>query len=464
MRNKQEQAVKPLKNSMGTSPILPLIAKMSLPPMLSMLIGSLYNIVDSIFVAKLGEKALTAVSLIYPLQTLALAFSVGMGIAINAICARYLGAKDRDSATSVASVGLTLALLQSLLFVIIGVFFIPAFLKFFTTDEIILNYGVQYGVIAVTFSFGQFVLIAIEKMYQAVGKMLLPMLMATAGAIINIILDPILIFGLWGFPAMGVTGAAIATVIGQVIPALIYVLMIFNTKKEIYVTLKKMRLRSALVKQLYVLAIPATLTLCLPSLLISATNSILATVSQTAVAFFGIYFKLQNFILMPANGIVQGIRPVISYNYGAKNNKRVNDTLFTAGKMIAIINTLGTLLFLLCPQLLLSMFDANPTMLNMGVTGLRILSFTFILSTASVVMSGVFEALSLGKCSLLISLVRQFVITIPAAYLLIKGVGLSGAWVAFPLGEFAGIVITAILYFTFYKKVLANNSRSTMVS
>ncbi len=454
MRNEQELSATPLQNSMGTSSILPLIAKMSLPPMLSMLISSLYNIVDSIFVAKLGEKALTAVSLIYPLQTLALAFAVGMGIAINAICARYLGAKKHDTANSVASVGLTLTLIHSFLFVIIGIFFIPTFLECFTNDEIILNYGIQYGVVVITFSFGQFVMIAIEKMYQATGKMLLPMLMATAGAVINIILDPIMIFGLLGFPAMGVTGAAVATVIGQMIPAVIYLYMIFNIKKEIYITLKKMCLRVTLMKQLYVIAIPATLTQCLPSLLISAINSVLATISQTAVAFFGIYFKLQNFVLMPANGIVQGIRPVISYNYGAKNNKRVSDTLFTAGKMIAVINTLGTLLFLLCPHLLLSMFDANANMLDMGVVGLRILAFTFIFSTVGVVMSGVFEALSLGKYSLLISLIRQFIITIPAAYLLLRVEGLVGTWVAFPLGELVGIIITIILYFSVYKKVL----------
>ena len=461
MSNKQELSIKSLQNNMGTSPILPLIVKMSLPPMLSMLISSLYNIVDSIFVAKKGEKALTAVSLIFPLQTLALAFAVGMGIAINAKCAQYLGAKKHDTAISVASIGLMLTLIHSLLFVIIGVFFIPIFLECFTNDEIILNYGVQYGVVVITFSFGQFVMIAIEKMYQATGKMLFPMLMATAGAVINIILDPIMIFGLFGFPAMGVTGAAIATVIGQMIPAVIYLYMIFNRKKEIYITLKKMRLRVTLMKQLYVIAVPATLTQCLPSLLISATNSILATVSQTAVAFFGIYFKLQNFILMPANGIVQGIRPVISYNYGANNNKRVSYTLLTAGKMIAVINLLGTLLFLLCPYLLLSMFDANANMLDMGVVGLRILAFTFILSTVGVVMSGAFEALSLGQYSLLISLIRQFIITIPAAYLLLRVSGLAGAWVAFPLGEFVGIIVTVILYFSVYKKVLVNKTITT---
>lgn len=442
------------KNPMGYKPIFPLLMSMAIPPMISMLIQSLYNIVDSIFVAKLGEEALTAISLIYPLQNLSLAFSCGIGIAMNAFIARSLGAHDDQQASYIASQGLVMSILHSLLFVIIGLFFIRPFVELFTNNSIVINYGVEYGMIVITLTFGSFIHIAIEKMFQATGNMVMPMIMQIVGALINIILDPILIFGYFGLPAMGVTGAAIATVIGQMGACLLSVILFLKYSKQIHLSFKNFRIDLNVYKKLYSIAIPSGTMMCLPSVLVSMLNSILASVSQTAVAFFGVYYKLQTFIYMPTAGIVQGMRPIMSFNYGAKKTKRMHNTLKVSGFCIGGLLCLGTCMFSLLPEFLLSLFDANPQMYEIGVSGLKILAFSFILSTFGVLMSGVFESLGYGTYSLIISLMRQFIITIPLAYLLLPTFGLIGVWIAFPIAEGIASLIAYVFFHKIFKTQL----------
>lgn len=436
------------KNPMGYKPVFPLLVQMALPPMISMLIESLYNIVDSIFVARVSNEALTAVSLIYPLQNLSLAISCGIGIALNAFVARYLGAKDQKKASYYASQGIILSLLHSLIFVFIGLFLIRPFLMLFTNQPQVLKDGMSYGMIVVTFVFGQFIHLAIEKLFQATGNMILPMMMQIFGCLVNVCLDPILIFGYFGLPALKVTGAALATIIGQTSAAILSIYLFRKNNQGLHLSFKKIDFHAF--KQLYTIAFPSSIMMCLPSLLVSLLNGILSSINQNAVAFFGIYYKLQTFVYMPANGIVQGMRPIMSFNYGAKLKKRMNQLLKTSGLMIGSILCLGTLLFMLCPHFLLSLFDANKNMMSIGMTGLRILSLSFIVSIFGILMSGVFESLGMGTQSLVITLLRQLVITIPLAYLLVNYIGINGVWIAFVLGEAIASVVAYVFYRHYY--------------
>lgn len=434
------------RNPMEYKPIFPLLMSMAIPPMISMLIQSLYNIIDSIFVSQLGEEALTAVSLIYPIQNLSLAVSCGIGIAMNAFIARHLGAKDDKKASYYANQGLVMSMAHSVLFIFMGIFLIRPFLNIFTTNQTVIEYGVQYGSIVVSLVIGQFIHLAIEKMFQATGNMLMPMIMQIVGAVTNIILDPILIFGYFGLPALGVAGAAIATVIGQFASAIISIILFKKQNTHLHISFKGFRINFHVIKQLYSVAIPSCVMMCLPSVLVSLLNGLLTTVSQSAVAFFGVYYKLQTFVYMPTTGVVQGMRPLISFNYGAHLKERMNNILKVAGCVIAFILGCGTLLFFMVPELLLSLFNATEGMLVIGNTGLKILSLSFIASSFGILMSGAFEALGLGKYSLTISLTRQLLITVPLAYLLLNILGVNGIWLAFILAELIASILALFLY------------------
>jgi len=441
------------KNPMGYKPIFPLLMSMAFPPMISMLIQSLYNIIDSIFVAQLGEEALTAVSLIYPLQNLSLAVSCGIGIAMNALIARHLGAENNKEASYVANQGILMTILHSMIFVVIGLFLIRSFVQLFTSNSQVIDYGWQYGFIVITFTFGSFIHLAIEKLFQACGNMIVPMIMQITGAVVNIILDPILIFGYFGLPALGVAGAALATIIGQMSACFISIFLFVKYNKHIHLSFHHLRLDVKTFKSLYAIAIPSGMMMCLPSVLVSFLNSMLATISQTAVAFFGVYYKLQSFVYMPSNGVIQGMRPIMSYNFGAKQTERMNKTLKASFSTIGTIMFAGSLLFFIFPEFILSMFHANTDMLNIGISGLRILSLSFVLSTGGIVMSGVFESLGRGKQSLLISLLRQFIIIIPLAFIFIPILGLEGVWITFPISEAIASCVAFYLYKTLYKKI-----------
>lgn len=442
-------------SEMANKPVFPLLMKMAIPPMISMLIQSMYNIVDSIFVAKLGEEALTALSLAYPLQNLSLACSVGLGVAINALIAKNLGAKDIKKANSICDHGIVLAIFHSLLFVIIGLFFMKPFFQLFTSNHQVLDYAITYGSIVITLTFGSIIHITIEKMFQATGNMIIPMFLQAIGAIVNIILDPILIFGINGHLQLGVAGAAIATVIGQMTACILAIILFIKTS-NLKISFKHFRPNLQTVSNLYSIGIPSGLMQAMPSLLVSLLNGILATVSQTAIAFFGIYFKLQTFIYMPTNGLIQGMRPLISYNFGAKHFDRVKQIIKVSLLCSLTILSLGTLIFLIFPELILSWFSASDELMKIGVIGLKIIAPSFILSTLGIVISGVFEALGNGLNSLIISLLRQLVITLPLAYLLIQVIGLNGVWSTFMISETIASMIALLLLNRTSKKLLHN--------
>lgn len=439
MNSKQEQ--------MKNKPIFSLLVSMALPMMFSMLIQSLYNIIDSIFVAKLGKDALTAVSLIFPLQNLVISFAVGFGIGVSTLISISLGSKDIERANKAASQGVLLSVVHSAAFVIFGLVATKPFLKLFTDSEEVLKMGTDYGKIVLCFAFGCLIQVCIEKYFQAIGEMTVTMFVLAAGAVINIILDPILIFGYFGFPAMGVTGAAIATVTGQIGGLIMYVFIYRHKYKKlpVHIHIKNARPEKEIVSKLYQVGVPSSIMMALPSLLVSILNSMLVKISDVHVSVLGIYYKLQTFIYLPAGGIVQGMRPIVGFNYGAGEKERLKKTLRISVMFAAVIMAVGTVLSLAIPAQILSLFDADAAMLEVGVPALRIISLGFLISTFGVIYSGAFEALGLGMQSLVISLLRQFVIILPLSFVLSKFIGATGIWASFPISEAIAAVVSMVM-------------------
>ncbi|WP_082020798.1 MATE family efflux transporter [Candidatus Soleaferrea massiliensis] len=445
--------MKEQENIMGTKRVFPLLMSMAIPPMISMLIQSMYNIVDSIFVAQMGEDALTAVSLAFPLQNLVLAVAVGLGVGLNSCIARSLGARKFDEVNRTATHGIVFTALHALLFVILGLVLIQPFIRMFTQDETVFSYACQYSYIVICFSFGSLFHINIEKMFQATGNMVMPMILQAVGAVINIILDPILIFGKFGFPQMGVAGAAVATIIGQITACVLAVILFARNSGGIHISLKGFKTDAGIAKRVYSVAVPSALMIAMPSILVSILNGILSAVSQTAVAVFGLYYKIQTFVYMPASGLVQGMRPIVSYNYGAGLQKRLYATLKSSLLVIGVIMLIGTGLFMLMPESILSLFNATQDMMDIGVPALRIISAGFLFSTVGVILSGAFEALGRGLQSLTITMIRQLILIPPLAILLMRPLGLAGVWMTFPLSELAAAIV-AVFLFLYTKKRL----------
>lgn len=446
---------------MKTRPVFSLLVSMSVPMMLSMLIQSLYNIVDSIYVSQLGTDALTAVSLAYPLQNAILSVAVGIGVGISSAISIHLGAENQEKADRAATIGIGLTVFHCVLFIIGGLVITRPFLSLFTDNPAVLDDSCAYTYIVLCLSFGSLLQIAFEKIFQSIGQMKITMCLLIAGCVINIILDPILIFGLLGFPALGVAGAAIATVIGQISAFLLYIVVYLRKPCAIQIRRKYLRFDRSIIRQIYSVGIPSSIMMLLPSVLISILNSILAAFSEVYVAVLGVYFKLQTFIYMPANGIVQGMRPVIGYNYGAGETRRVRSAIRYSLACAAVLMLLGTLLSLLIPEQIFALFDADSELMKAGVTALRIISLGFLVSSVGVIYSGTFEAIGNGRNSLIISLLRQFVITIPLSFLLSKVWGPSGVWLSFPAGELCAS-ITGILLLNHYENgILSPFLRST---
>ncbi len=426
--------------------IFPLIIKMSLPMVVSMWVNSMYNIVDSFFVAKINENAMTALSLVYPLQNLINAVMIGFGIGVNASIAYFLGAGDERQAHKSAGQGLVLATIHGIIFMIACIIGIKPFLQLFTADAEIISYGVRYSNIAFLFS----VIIAwqliFEKTFQAVGRMMATMICMMAGFITNIVLDPVLIFGIGIFPKMGIDGAALATGLGQAVTLLFY--LWFYKFKPINVKFKReyLRLDKRTCLRLYSVGIPASLNIALPSVLISALNVILAGFSQSYVFVLGIYYKLQTFLYLPANGVVQGIRPIIGYNYGAKELVRVKKIFYTAMIIVAVIMVIGTIICILMPNMLMGMFTQNPDTVLKGVNALRILCAGFVVSAVSVTATGALEGLGKGTLSLIVSLLRYALLIIPVAYVLSALIGAEGVWHAFWITEGITSLIAYIIF------------------
>ena len=441
------------KNLMGTKPILPLLVSMSVPSILSMLIQSLYNVVDSIFVAWLSNDALTAVSLAYPLQNLVLAVAVGFGVGINAYIARNLGEGNQHRVDQAASMGVIFTTIHAVIFILVGLFGSEPFLHMFTNDPEILQMSVNYTRIVICLSFGSLYHIFIEKLFQAVGNMVVPMILQGVGAIVNIILDPILIFGLGPVPAMGIAGAALATGIGQLLSLCVYLFVYLRTELPVRLSRSGLHPDVALDGKLYAIGVPAILNLALPSLLVTFLNSLLAGFSQSYVVILGIYYKLQTFLYLPANGIVQGMRPLIGYNYGAREHARVKKLYELTLFMSIAIMALGTVICLLASGQLIGLFTSNPDTIAAGAKALRIICIGFVVSAVSTTSSGALEGLGKGVPSLVISLCRYVVFIMPLAAVLCGRLGPDGVWHAFWITE----VLTALVAYPVYHRAAARH-------
>ena len=439
---------------MKEQPVLRLMLRMSLPMVLSMMVNSLYNIVDSFFVAQISEDAMTALSLVYPVQNLVNAVTIGFGIGINAVIAFYLGAQEQKKADDAAAHGVVLNVLHGVLLTVICLLVMPAFLRLFTSDEAVIAMGLSYSNIVFAFSVIIALGLAFEKIFQAVGKMAVSMAAMLAGCICNIILDPVLIFGIGPFPEMGIQGAALATGLGQVLTLAVYLAYYFRgALLPVRISLRGFSLQKRLCLRLYAIGIPAILNLALPSLLISALNAILAGYSQAYVLVLGVYYQLQTFLYLPANGIVQGMRPLIGYNYGAGEHRRVRSIYRTTLALAAVIMAAGTILCLVIPGPLMGLFTTNASTVAIGAQALRIICIGFLPSAVSVASSGALEGLGKGVPSLMISLCRYLILIIPAAFGLSLLMGATGVWHAFWITELITAVFSLFIYrFSVYRR------------
>lgn len=445
----------PAENKMGVMPVPKLLITMSLPMMISMLVQALYNIVDSMFVAKLSEDALTAVSLAFPAQTLMISVATGTGVGINALLSRNLGEKNFDSANSAAKNGLFLGIMSCIVFALLGIFFAHGFFALQTNNETIVNYGSQYLRIIMIMSFGIFMQITFERLMQSTGKTIYNMITQGTGAIINIILDPIFIFGLFGFPRMEVAGAALATITGQLV-AVCLAFYFNNTKnKELNINMKGFRPDRQTIATIYKVGVPSIIMQSIGSVMTFSFNKILLGFSSTAAAVFGVYFKLQSFVFMPIFGMNNGMIPIVAYNYGARKRKRIINTIKLSILISMLIMTVGTIIFETMPEFLLhTLFSASDQMLEIGVPALKIIATHFIIAGYSIIISSTFQALGNGVYSLIISVARQLVVLLPVAYIFAKIGGLQYVWWSFPIAELVSVTLCTLLFIRTYKKVL----------
>lgn len=443
------------ENKMGVMPIDKLIVSMSLPIMISMLVQAFYNIVDSIFVAKINENALTAVSMAFPIQNLMIAVGVGTAVGVNALLARSLGEKDFNKVNKIAENAVFLILLSYLAFLLLGLFGAEPFFRSQTDIEEIVIYGKQYLNVCCCCSFGLFTQVMFERMLQATGKTFYTMLTQGIGAIINIILDPILIFGLFGLPAMGVTGAAVATVIGQIVAGILAV--VFNQTKnhEIRIQMKGFSPNGGIIKQIYTIGVPSIVMQAIGSVMNYGMNRILISFTSTATAVFGVYFKLQSFIFMPVFGLNNGTIPIMAYNYGAGNKERVTKTLKHSIAYAVSIMSIGLIIFQLIPGPLLKLFNASDTMLSLGIPALRIISISFVLAAFCIACGSLFQALGKAVYSMFVSIARQLLVLLPVAFALAQLGNVNLVWWAFPIAELMSLTMTIIFIRKMNKDVLS---------
>ena len=433
------------ENKMGVMPVPKLLITMSLPMIASMLVQALYNIVDSMFVAQLNENALTAVSLAFPIQNLMIAVAAGTGVGINALLSKSLGEKQFDTANTIARNGILLGVLSSLAFAIAGIFGSRLFFEIQTEDAQIIEYGTQYMSVITIASIGIFLQITFERLMQSTGKTIFNMITQGLGAIINIILDPILIFGWFGLPAMGVTGAAVATVIGQIIAAMLGIFFNWKYNKEINVSFKGFRPCGKTIGNIYKIGVPSIIMQSIGSLTTFGMNNILLMFSSTAATVFGVYFKLQSFIFMPVFGLTNGMIPIIAYNYGARNKKRIYQTFKLSVVMAVSIMAVGVVIFQTVPRTLLGLFEASDNMLAIGVPALRAISLSFVFAGFCIICSATFQALGNGVYSMLMSFARQIIVILPVAFIFAKLIGLDAVWYSYPIAEIVAVVMSIFM-------------------
>lgn len=446
------------ENKMGVQPVNKLLLSMSLPIMVSMIIQALYNIVDSIFVSKISENAFTAVSLAFPVQNFMIALGAGTGVGINALLSKSLGEKNFERANKAARNGIFLTFINFIIFIVFGLFFTEMFFNSQSSNQEIIDYGIQYMKIITIFSIGIFGQLTGERLLQATGKTIYSMFTQGFGAIVNIILDPILIFGIGPFPKMGVAGAAAATVIGQIIAMLLGIYFNVAKNKEININMLGFRPDFKIIKRIYAVGIPSIIMQSITSVMTFGMNKVLSNYSDTAQAVLGAYFKLQSFIFMPVFGLNNGLIPILSYNYGARKRKRMTSTIKYGVIYACTIMVAGIIIMQLIPDVLLTMFKASDTMLAMGSTAMRIISLSFIFAGFGIIVSSSLQALGHGVFSMFISIARQLVVLLPAALIIAKATNYSNVdyvWWSFPIAEIASFLCSVIFLRIIYKKVIS---------
>ena len=440
------------ENKMGTMPINRLLISISVPMMISMLVQALYNVVDSMFVSRISEDALSALSLAFPAQNLMIAVATGTGVGINALLSKSLGEKNYERANQTADHAVFLALCSYVVFAVLGGLFSHAFFTAQTDITTIVDYGTEYLSICTVFSFGLFGQIAFERLLQSTGKTFYTMITQGLGAIINIIFDPIFIFGYFGFPKMGVAGAAVATVMGQILAFFLAVFFCLTRNPEVHLSLRGFRPSGRIIRSIYAIGMPSIIMTAISSVMTFGMNKILVTFSSTATAVFGVYFKLQSFVFMPIFGLNNGMVPIVAYNYGAKKPDRIVTTAKLSIFYAVCIMLIGLAVFQFLPDKLLLIFEASENMLSIGVPALRIISINFIFAGYGVVCSSLFQALGHGVLSLWVSLLRQLVFLLPAAFLLSLLGEVGYVWLAFPISEVASVIFSSIFLRHVYRR------------
>lgn len=433
-----------MENKMGKERILPLLIRMSIPTIFSMFVISLYNIVDSYFISKISEKAFRAISFVFPIQTILIAISVGTGVGANALIARYLGMDQNKKANIVANNALTISLFLGFIVGIFGFFFSKIYFQIYTDDAMVISYGIDYMQIITVLSVFLIIQVIVEKLIQATGEMIYPMLSQFMGAFINILLDPVLIFGYGPFPEMGIRGAAYATIISQIFGALFCFAYLLKKENPIHMNVKAMALHKETIHKIYRIGGPSIVVQAIPAVLTFGLNKILAEITELAVSVLGIYFRLQSFVYMPVFGLTQATMPIIAYNYGAKSKERINDSLKYSIIISTCIMAMGTIIFIMFPHQLISIFNPTAEIMDMGVIALRILSLIFIPSSISIVLSTYYQGLGNGLYNLIISVLRQLVIILPLAKIF-SSMGINYTWYAWPIAEIFSLFIS--IYF-----------------
>lgn len=449
-----EETKKIQENKMGVMPVNKLLLNMSLPMMISMLVQALYNIVDSIFVSRINESALTAVSLAFPIQTLMIALGGGTCVGVNALLSKSLGERNFEKANKTADNGVFLAVLNFVIFFLIGIFLTGPFYLSQTKDAQIYEYGKQYLTIVCCFSFGIYMQFIFERLLQSTGKTFYTMITQGVGAIINIVLDPIFIFGYLGMPRMGVAGAAIATVIGQIVAAILAIIINLKKNTEIQLSFREFRPDSKIIGQIYQVGIPSIIMQSIGSIMTYGMNQILLAFTATAATVFGVYFKLQSFIFMPIFGLNNGMVPIVAYNYGAGQKERLMKTVKLSVVYAIALMLIGVLVFQTFPDKLLLLFEASETMLEIGVPALRIISIHFLLAGFCIVMTSLFQALGNGIYSMIISIARQLAVLLPSAYLLSLTGTVKNVWWAFPIAESVSFALSIFFFLRIYNKII----------
>ena len=446
----------PQEIKLGIMPVNKLVISMALPLIVSNLVQALYNIVDSIFVAQINENATKAVSLAFPIQMLIIAVAVGTGVGTSSLMSRKLGEKNFKDAGTAANQGFFLAACGAILFLIFGLFFTDPFFTATTDNAEICSMGISYLKICCCASLGVFIQINCERILQGTGNATWSMILQIIGAVTNIILDPVLIFGWFGLPQLGVAGAAIATVCGQTLAAILGIIIVIRKTKEFKISLRNMLPNGRMILTIYQVGFPSIIMQALNSVILTVINSLLMPVSELSVWIFGVYFKIQSFVFMPIFGLNNGIIPIIAYNYGARRKKRILDTMRVSFIFALSVMAAGTLLFWLIPELLLGMFNPTEETLRAGCSAFRIISISFLFSGVAIVCSGTFQALGKGFSSLLISAIRQALVLLPVFIALLYLVGPEAVYFSYPVAEFVAAVLSAIIMSRTYKKQIAH--------